>query len=121
MVDTEVLLNGEELSLHALVVNKRCLIRDFIDCLDVGDKKQVGNLLKQRANRAQIHNQQHFRTLGDEIFELKTRNGIRILCFWSGKGKLIITHGFFKSHPKILKQEKEKALNWLKEFREKRR
>lgn len=121
MIDIEVLLDGEELILYALVVNKKCHIRDFISGLEDSDKKQVVNLLKQRADRLHIYDQQHFRSLGDEILELKTRNGIRILCFWSGKGKLILTHGFFKSHPKILKQEKEKALKWLKEFRDKRR
>ena len=121
MVDIEVLLDGEELILYALVVNKKCLIRDFISELERIDKIQVSSLIKQRAERLHIHNQQHFRALGDEIFELKTRNGIRILCFWSGKGKLVLTHGFFKASQKILKQEKEKALKWLKEFREKRR
>jgi phage-related protein len=121
MVDIEVLLDGEEFILYALVVNKKCLIRDFISELEESDKKQVINLLKQRADRSHIYNQQHFRTLGDEILELKTRNGIRILCFWAGAGKLVITHGFFKSHPKMLKQEKEKSLRWLKEFRDKRR
>lgn len=121
MVDTEVLLDGEEHLICALVVNKKCLIRDFIAGLDSSDKKQIVNLIKQRADRSQIHNQQHFRSLGDDIFELKTRSGIRILCFWAGKRKLILTHGFFKPHPKILKQEKEKALKWLKEYREKHR
>lgn len=121
MVDIEVLMDGEELILYALVVNKKRLIRDFIDGLEVDDKKQVVNSLKQRANRSQIHNQQHFRSLGDDIFELKTRNGIRILCFWAGKSKLVLTHGFFKPPPKTLKQEKEKALKWLKEYREKHR
>lgn len=121
MVDIEVLLDGEELILYALVVNKKCLIRDFISGLEVDDKNQVLNALNQRANRSQMHNQQHFRSLGGDIFELKTRNGIRILCFWAGPRKLVLTHGFFKPHPKVLKQEKEKAIKWLKEYREKRR
>jgi phage-related protein len=121
MVDIEVLLDGEELILYALVVNKKSFIRDFINGLERSDKIQVVNLIQQRADRLNIHNQQHFRSLGDEIFELKTRNGIRILCFWHGERKLVLTHGFMKPHPKVLKQEKEKALRWLKEVREKRR
>lgn len=121
MVDIEVLLDGEELILYALVVNKKCLIRDFISGLERSDKIQVVNLIKQRAERLHIHNQQHFRSLGDDIYELKTRNGIRILCFWNGERKLVLTHCFFKPHPKVLKQEKEKAIQWIKELREKRR
>ena len=121
MVDIEVLLDGEKLILYALVVNKKSLIRDFIKGLEDSDRKQVVNVIKQRADRLNIHNQQHFRSLGDEIFELKTRKGIRILCFWHGERKLVLTHGFFKTRPKVLKQEKEKAMQWLKELRAKRR
>ncbi len=121
MVDIEVLLDGEELILYALVVNDKHFIRDFINGLEVDDKNQVVTALKQRANRLQMHNQQHFRALGGGIFELKTRNGIRILCFWAGPRKLVLTHGFFKPHPRVLKQEQEKALKWLKEYQEKRR
>ena len=121
MVDIEVLLDGEELILYALVVNKKSFIRDFINGLERSDKIQVVNLIQQRSDRLNIHNQQHFRSLGNEIFELKTRNGIRILCFWYGERKLVLTHGFFKPHPKVLKNEKEKAMQWLKELRAKRR
>lgn len=121
MVDIEVLADGEEIILYALVVNKKSLIWDFIDGLERTDKIQVVNLIKQRADRLNIHNQQHFRSLGDDIFELKTRNGIRILCFWYGERKLVLTHGFFKPHSKVLKNEKEKAIQWLKELRAKRR
>lgn len=121
MVDIEVLLDGEALILYALVVNNKRLLRDFIEGLDKSNKTQVVNLIKQRADRAQIHNQQHFRSLGNDIFELKTRNGIRILCFWAGSHKLVLTHGFFKPHKKVLKQEKEKVLRWLKEYQEKSR
>jgi len=41
MVDTEVLLDGEELILCTLVVNNKCLLRDFIESLDENNKKQV--------------------------------------------------------------------------------
>lgn len=40
MIDIEVLLDGEELILYALVVNKKCLIRDFISGLDIIDKNR---------------------------------------------------------------------------------
>ena len=121
MFNIEVLRYGEAITLHALVVNNKCLIRDFINDLEDSDKKQVVSLLQQRADRLDIHNQQHFRSLGNEIFELKTRGGIRILCFWDGERKLVLTHGFLKPHQKVLNQEKKKAIRWLKEFRDKRR
>lgn len=121
MVDIEKLLDGKELILYALVVNKKCLIRDFINSLEDQDKKQVTNLLKQRADRFHIHNEQQFRPLGNEIFELKTRGGVRILCFWDGQRKLVLTHGFFKPPKKLLKKEIEKAIKWLKEYRDTRR
>ena len=118
MVGIEKLLVGKELTLSALVVNKKCLIRDFINNLKDQDKKQVTNLLKQRADRFLIHNEQQFRPLGNEIFELKTRGGVRILCFWDGQRNLVLTHGFFKPAKKLLKKEKEKAIKWLKEYQD---
>jgi phage-related protein len=120
MIDIEVLWEGDALVLYALVVNHKSLVREFIGGLEVDDKKQVAHLIKQRADRLIIHNEQIFRSIGNDIFDLKSRNGIRILCFWEGIGKVILTHGFSKPPQKVLKQEKKKAIGWLKEHREKK-
>ncbi len=115
-MDIEILRSGKELNLYALVVNGKCLIRDFINSLENQSKKQVAKLLEQRAAHLVVSNEQKFRSIGDNIFELKTRGGVRILCFWGGPKRLIITHGFFKPTRKILQAEKAKAIRWFKEY-----
>ncbi len=102
----ELLRSGEALNLYALVVNEKCLIRDFINSLENRSKKQVFKLIEQRADRLNLFDEQKFRPIGDDIFELKTRGGVRILCFWGGKRVLILTHGFPKPTKKVLSTEK---------------
>lgn len=116
MIDIEKLRDGEELTLYVLVVNNVCQIFDFINSLQETDKKQVINTLKQRSDRFVIHNEQLFKYLDDGIFELKTRRGLRMLCFWNGKRSLVFTHGFHKCSNKLLKIEIEKAIKWRNEY-----
>ncbi|MCD6577271.1 MAG: type II toxin-antitoxin system RelE/ParE family toxin [Anaerolineaceae bacterium] len=117
----ELLRSGEALKLYALVVNGKCLIRDFINGLEIRSKKQVFKLIEQMADRLVLFDEQKFRAIGDNIFELKTRGGIRILCFWGGSKTLILTHGFSKPTKKVLQIEKAKAIKWLKEYQDKHR
>ena len=117
----ELLRSGEALNLYALVVNGKCLIRDFINSLENRSKRQVVKLLEQRANHLALFDEQKFRYIGDDIFELKTRSGVRILCFWSGQRVLILTHGFSKPTKRVLRTEKAKAIKWLKEYQDKSR
>jgi len=54
-----------------------------------------------------------FRHIGDDIYELKTNLGIRILCFFATdflRRSLILTHGFPKPKRVQLDREKAKAL-----------
>lgn len=120
-MEIELLRSGEALNLYVLVVNEKCLIRDFINSLENQSKKEVLKLLEQRADRLILFDEQKFRSIGDDIFELKTRSGVRILCFWGGKRALILTHGFLKPTKKVLRTEKAKAIKWLKEYQDKSR
>jgi phage-related protein len=100
-------------SLYAIKVNDQCLIRDFIESLDEKYQKQIINLFQQITSAGLPKNKERFRPLEDQIYELKTRGGVRILCFFAGsllRRSLILTHGFFKPHSKILKRETEKAV-----------
>ena len=117
-MEIDLLHEGRALSLYGIVIDGTCLIREFIDDLENQNKKQVAKLLEQRAERLELFDEQKFRSIGDDIFELKTRRGLRILCFWGGPQKLILTHGFPKPTPKVLRTEKAKAISWLKEYQE---
>ena len=64
-------------------------------------------------------NQEKFKSIGDGIYELKTRGGVRILAFFGGElleRSIVLTHGFKKPQKRVLKREKEKALRWYRDY-----
>jgi hypothetical protein len=110
---------GQGFSLYAILVEDDCPVTDFIDSLDERYQKQVVNLFQQIATVGLPKNKERFRPIEDQIYELKTRGGVRILCFFAGSllpRSLILTHGFFKPHRKILKRETEKAVAWRDDY-----
>ena len=101
--------------LYALVLDGECLVQTFIDGLPDFDQIQLAILFKSINHVGPPKSEDKFRTLGDEIYELKTRNGVRVLGFLgpsSMRKSLILTHGFPKPKKKILEREKRKALDW---------
>ena len=110
---------GPGLNLYALVINETCLIQEYISNLEDKDQKQVFALLNFILEKGPPHDEQKFRSIGDKIYELKTRGGIRILSFFGSSSlprSLILTHGFVKPKEKVLVQEKKKAVKWRKEY-----
>lgn len=113
--------SGLGFSLYALTKNNECPIRDFVSRLEKKDQKQVFALFKFILENGLPTNEERFRSLGDKIYELKTRRGVRILAFLGGfllRKSLVLTHGFYKPHTKMLKREKEKAVKLHKEYLE---
>ena len=108
--------------LYGLVINYACIASDYIDSLEEIDQKQVINLFNLITSNGLPKDKKKFRDVEDDIFELKTRRGVRILCFFGGgnlRYSLILTHGFHKANKKIFNRQKERALRWYKEFVEK--
>jgi len=113
------ILSGTKCELYALVINGKCLIIDFVASLDEKDQKQTFALLKLVCETGPPKNKEKFRNIGDRLYELKTRGGVRILSFFAGpplRKALILTHGFKKSGRRIFARQREKAAAWLKEF-----
>lgn len=77
---------------------------------------QAVQRIEDLANSAQIRNEEKFRKIEQGIYELKTRNLVRFLCFYGVNRTIILTHGFKKRKRKTLRQETEKALIALKEY-----
>ena len=99
-------------SLYGLVIEGVCLVQDFVDSLPDFDQTQLTNLFNSIINVGPPKSEYKFKHLGDGIYELKTRNGVRVLAFfgpWSLRKSLILTHGFPKPKKKILEREKRKA------------
>ena len=108
--------------LYGHVINNVCIVTDYIDGLEDKYQKQVINLFKLITSNGLPKDKKKFRDVEDGILELKTRRGVRILCFFGGKSlpcSLILTHGFHKSNKKIFNRQKGKAVRWYKEFVEK--
>jgi hypothetical protein len=118
-VKVERLYLGPIWSLHGLVVNDVCLIREFISSLEHKYLTQVASLINHIGDQGPPTNKKKFRHLGDKIYELKTGGGIRILNFFGGAElpqSLILIDGFMKPKARQLKREQKKAVKLRKEY-----
>ena len=98
-MDITQLAEGPALALYAVVSKGSCPVLEYISALNDKEQKQVIALLEWLPAHGPPHNKEKFRHLGDDIYELKTNLGIRILCFFGGdfpRKSLILTHGFPK-------------------------
>lgn len=104
-----LLRSGSSYSIYELSDGNEHFVTDYINTLGEEFKKQVYALLKYIIDHGIPTNIEKFRKVGDCIFELKTRSGIRILCFFHGEGELVLTHGFRKPKGKVLRTEIDRA------------
>lgn len=110
------LSTGTNFTLYAIVENGRCLVQEFIDSLEHAHQSQVINLFRLILENGPPRNEEKFRYLGDDIYELKTRSAVRILAFLGRQKSLILTHGFYKKKKKQLQREKEKAKKFYEKY-----
>ncbi len=106
-------------SIYAIVLNKKCPAHDYIETLDDKDRSQILALFQLVFTKGPPKNKLKFKNLGNQIYELKTPRGVRLLCFFADSRhprSLILTHGLFKPPKKTLKREINKALNFRKEY-----
>lgn len=118
-MDLAVIGEGPRYSLYGLVINDACQISRFVRTLDEPNFNQLVVLFSEIRRNGLPQNKEKFRSLGDDIYELKTRNGARIACFFGGPNlqkSLVLTHGFFKGTAKILQREKQRAVEWHHQF-----
>jgi phage-related protein len=111
--------SGPGFNLFAIVIDNICLIREYIISLVEKDQKQTIALFKLILDSGLPYNIQKFRNIGEQIYELKTRGGVRIVGFFGGPNMprtLILTHGFYKKHSKVSVREKKKAILWREEY-----
>ena len=109
----------EGYNLFAIILDNKILVKEYIDTIDQKNKTQLAALLKRILCKGPPKDKKRFRNLGDDIYELKTRNGARVLCFFGGtllERSLVLTHGIDKPTGKILRREKRKAVSFRKDF-----
>ena len=113
--------SGKAFNLYAVELNNKCQVREYISNLEEIDQKQIFALFKYILENGPPNNKRKFNYIGDGIYELKTRRGVRILSFYGDpklSRSLILTHGFRKPKKKQLADEKAKAVKWRKEYSE---
>ena len=116
-MQVEILYQGSLFALFGIKNDGKSLVEEFLDGMDEKNKTQMMALINYIKDHGPPHNEEKFRSLDDGIYELKTRGGSRILCFWGHpRNSLVLTHGFPKSKKKRLRAEKEKALVWYREY-----
>jgi len=106
----EITLTGKAIektgyNIYAIVLNKKCPVHDYIETLDDKDRIQILALFKLVLTKGPPNNKLKFKNLGNQIYELKTSRGVRILCFFADS-----------LHPRSLIREINKALNFRNDY-----
>jgi phage-related protein len=113
------LYSGRAFDLYAIELSNKCQVREYLSNLDKRNETQIFSLFNSILENGPPSNERKFNHIGDGIYELKTRLGVRILSFFGDSRlprSLILTHGFPKPKPRQLENEKTKALKWRKEY-----
>jgi phage-related protein len=94
----------------------RCPAEEFLQGLDEANRRSMTARIEHLADQGPTRNPQHTRPLGGGVFELKTRQGARLIYYYdsSVRRRIIVTHGFLK--PSKAGPEKSKALALRDEF-----
>ena len=110
----ELLLEGTVFGIYALRRSRdgvdHCPALEFINRMTESSRKSMLGVLRRHADFGPILNEQKSRQLRDDIYEFKSRQGDRLLWFYSPshRGLTIITHGFHKGAR--LRTEIERAI-----------
>ncbi|MCK5343592.1 MAG: type II toxin-antitoxin system RelE/ParE family toxin, partial [Candidatus Heimdallarchaeota archaeon] len=97
------------------IVDEVCLAEEYINGLSQKEQTRVLALINRILHHGPPQNELRFRHIGDQIYELKTRGGTRILGFYGGEylpNSLILAQGFYKPKNKILMRQKKRTMKW---------
>jgi hypothetical protein len=96
-----------------------CPVQAFVHELEsdgLSDYRQVMALLRTTAMTGPPKSEKRSRSLGDDIFELKTRGGIRVLYFYD-EGRLVIcTEAVRKPKERELRGVKTRAVDARRQY-----
>ena len=101
-----------------MVVNDEDLVKAYLSALGEPFKKQIVARLKRIADHGPPNNEEIFKHIEGPIYEIKTHTGVRILCFFCGSGRLMLTQGFFKQRKRIFNRDVKRAIGWHREYYE---
>ncbi len=110
-MQTKNLLSGNRFRILALLQSNSCQVEEYIKNLDEKDQKKVLALLDRVSDNGPPKNIQKSRKIriSDDIWEFKPTSQIRILWFYDGPGRIVLTHAFRKKRQDIPVNEVKKA------------
>lgn len=119
-MEIELLTEGQAFRIFTLCWSRGgvgdCPALDFLEQVSTASRKAFLNLLKQCSESGPILNEQKSRYLEEGIYEFKSRQGDRLLYFYSiyERRQIIITHGFRKGAR--IRTEIERAISLRREY-----
>jgi len=108
------LAKGKQANIYALGDGGSVQVIDFLEEMEQKRPKEVAKmaaLLDRVIEHGIPKDKQKCRTLGNKLYEFKTRGGLRIVWFWDEEKMVICTHGFKKSTQKTPRGQIERALS----------
>jgi hypothetical protein len=102
MPKRQVLYKGKFYAVElAITTNGRCPGKKFLDGLSKLNREKILRVIKRLSVEGKVTNRQQFKKIeGEDFFEFKNFQ-IRMPCYFSTDGRVIITHGFNKKGDSI--------------------
>jgi hypothetical protein len=93
--------SGNAFSIYALEEDGKCELLEFLS----GISEKMRNKLVRYFDRTKDHglmgNEEILKNIGDKFLEFRTRDGVRVFCFFDAGKMLICTGGYIKKRDKL--------------------
>jgi len=79
---------------------------------------KLAALLTESCENGPPHDENKFKNLKgtDGLYEFKTPQGLRLICFWDDAGLIICTHGYVKYKQKAPKAELSRGRRFMRDY-----
>jgi hypothetical protein len=111
-MEARVLYRGQVWTMYLLAEGDREFAREFVNSrLTKVQQDQMKALLRRSADQGLPSNTAHFHTFSgyEGLGEFK-RFGVRLMCFFDGPGRIVLTHGFKKKSDDLDPQQIKRAV-----------
>jgi hypothetical protein len=95
-----------------------CPTQDFLNELKQNNSPDFGRLVRYLSwsSGGLLRNDEHFKAVGEGIYEFRGRNGARLFCFLDAGALLLCTNGYVKKKQKLDPTELERAKKWRTDY-----
>lgn len=122
MMASVAILGQGQWTLMCIVRNGHPLAIDYLETLAETDAAKVAAFLQRTTQIGPLrYSDEKSKKLTDQLFELKPTSQVRLLYFFDGPRRIVITHGFTKKRGKTPPREIDRALELRGAYMEERR